>query len=85
LEPARNEFSELDTKIPATVDDPKALRESISRLFAARRAKRGACRDHFCGAGFQARKGARAFRMGLIASFILLVIVPLMIESSIGD
>ncbi|MFY9627999.1 MAG: hypothetical protein WAK03_07585 [Methylocystis sp.] len=75
-------FSELDTKIPATVDDPKALRESISRALrrAARKARAPAAIISG-GAGFQARKGARAFRMGLIASFILLVIVPLMIES----
>jgi capsular polysaccharide transport system permease protein len=75
-------FSELDTKIPATVDDPRALRESISRALrrAARKARAPAAIISG-GAGFQARKGARAFRMGLIASFILLVIVPLMIES----
>jgi capsular polysaccharide transport system permease protein len=75
-------FSELDAKIPATVDDPRALRESISRALrrAARKARAPAAVISG-GAGFQARKGARAFRLGLIAAFIALVLVPLVVES----
>ncbi len=74
-------FSELDAKIPATVDDPRALRESISRALrrAARKARAPAAVISG-GAGFQARKGARAFRLGLIAAFVALVLVPLAVE-----
>jgi len=55
-------FSELDTKIPATVDDPKALRESISRALrrAARKARAPAAIISG-GAGFQARKARARF------------------------
>ncbi len=76
-------FSDLDSKIPVQVDDPRALRESISRALRrnARKARAPAAIISGGGAGFQARKGARAFRLGLIASFVAIVLVPLAVET----
>jgi capsular polysaccharide transport system permease protein len=75
--------SDIDAKMPVKVDDPRALRESISRALRrnARKARAPAAIISG-GAGFQARKGARAFRMGLIASFVVVVLLPFLAAST---
>lgn len=65
--------------------DPEQTREianSISR--GLRRASRQARSPSVIisgGAGFRARKGDRAFRLGLIASFVAFVLTPLLVAS----
>jgi capsular polysaccharide transport system permease protein len=76
-------MSSSDAKIPAKIDDPRALRESIARALRrnARKARQPAAIISGGNAGFKARKGARAFRLALLASFVVIVLLPLLGES----
>jgi len=76
-------MSSSDAKMPAKIDDPRALRESIARALRrnARKARAPAAIIAGGNAGFKARKGARAFRLALLASFVVIVLAPLLGES----
>lgn len=71
----------VDQKLPASVD-PKAQAEAVSR--ALRRAAHKARTPPSIisgGSGFRARKGDRAFRLGIIASFVAFVLGPTLVAS----
>ncbi|MGO9389675.1 hypothetical protein [Rhodoblastus sp.] len=71
------DLATLDQKPPLTPVDAKAKTDAIAR--ALRRAARQAqLPAPFIsgGAGIRARKGDRAFRLGVIVSFILMVLCP---------
>lgn len=76
----------VDERLPATLplseEQALAQRQAISR--ALRRAARTArAPASVISGGFgQARGGARAFRIGLVASFVLMVAIPLVAESA---
>lgn len=76
----------VDERLPATLplseEQALAQRQAISR--ALRRAARTArAPASIVSGGYgQARGGARAFRIGLIASFVLMVAIPLVAESA---
>lgn len=76
------DITAVDTKLPISIGDPKTQREAIARALrrAAHKAQMpmGAMSG---GAGFRARKGEKAFRLGLIASFIVIVACPLIVAS----
>jgi capsular polysaccharide transport system permease protein len=68
--------------LPQTFEETQELSEAISR--ALRRAARNARAPAPIirgGAGFRARKGDREFRLGVISSFIVLFILPLIAAS----
>lgn len=75
-----------DERMPATLplseEQALAQRQAISRALrrAARTARTPA--SIISGGYGQARGGARAFRLGLIASFVLVVAVPFLVESA---
>lgn len=77
-----NSATVVDQKLPANIDDAKAKSEAISR--ALRRAAHKARTPVSIisgGSGFRARKGDRAFRLGVIASFVAFVICPMFAAS----
>jgi capsular polysaccharide transport system permease protein len=72
----------LDQKPPLTLVEAKAKTDAIAR--ALRRAARQAQMPAPLisgGAGIRARKGQRAFRLGVFASFILMVLCPFLAAS----
>ncbi|PWB82709.1 MAG: hypothetical protein C3F11_10530 [Methylocystaceae bacterium] len=72
------DITAVDPKLPVSVGDPKTQREAIAR--ALRRAAHKAQMPMGVisgGAGFRARKGEKAFRWGIIASFFVMVACPL--------
>lgn len=70
------------SRLPRNLEQTQEVAVSISR--ALRRASRQARTPSVIvkgGAGFRARKGERAFRLGIIASFAVFVIAPLILVS----
>lgn len=71
----------LPATLPLTAEQALAQRQAISRALrrAARTARAPA--SIISGGLGEARGGARAFRIGLIVSFALMVVLPLVVES----
>ena len=72
----------FDANHPRSFEDATAKKEAISRaLRRSARQARAPSRIVTGGAGFQARKGVRAIRIGVILSFLILIVAPITIES----
>lgn len=68
--------------LPASVEEAREVADSISRgLRRAARKARAPAGLISGGGGVRARRGDRAFRLSILASFIACVIVPLAVES----
>lgn len=77
------DITAADAKLPVGGYDPKTKREAISRALrrAAHKAQMPVGVISGGGAGFRARKGERAFRLGLIVSAVVMVACPLVVAS----
>jgi capsular polysaccharide transport system permease protein len=73
----------LDKRQPLDLARANDARERVARALrrAAHQARAPASVFASGGAGFRARKGDKAFRIGLIVSFVLLVLAPILVES----
>ncbi len=75
-------FAVLDPKTPTSLVDARSSTEAISRaLRRAARQSRTPAPLISGGAGFRARKGERAFKWGVLVSFILLVACPALVSA----
>ncbi|HEX8076612.1 MAG TPA: hypothetical protein VF511_02270 [Chthoniobacterales bacterium] len=77
-----NAVTVFDGGLPVTLEDAVRKKEAISRaLRRSARKARAPAGIISGGTGFHARKGVRAFRIGLLVSLMVLVICPVLVES----
>lgn len=74
--------AKVRASLPTTLEEARELTDGVSRaLRRAARKARAPARIISGGAGVRGRKGDRAFRIGIIASFLALFVLPMLAES----